>query len=584
MTSSPMPHSARNASGRDELRNIQSASRGLLIAAIVFSIFINLLMLTGPLYMLQVYDRVLGSRSEPTLIALSALVVLLFLAMGLLDHARARILARIGARLQVQLDRRVFEAALARSSTQPGDPLAASAQRDLQSVAQFWASPVATALLDLPWSPLFLAAIFVFHPLLGWLSVLGGLVLIALALANQHRGKAAILQANASAIQADRLADSLRAEAEILRAMGMTGAAFQRWSQARLQAMSVGMVAADSGGAFTSATRTLRLFLQSAILGLGAWLVLQGQMTAGAMIAGSILMGRALAPIEQAIGQWALFTRAREGKQNLIQFLGQQPPEPPRTALPRPKALLQVEGLSIMLPGNSAPTLRNISFTLRPGQALGIIGPSGAGKSTLGRAIIGALRPAAGKIRLDGAELGQYDPDVLGSYIGYLPQTISLFDATVAENIARLAQQPDADSVVAAARAAAAHDMILHLPKGYDTRLSAQGTQLSGGQIQRLALARAHYGNPVLLVLDEPNSNLDNDGSVALNAAIRRTKAAGGSVIIIAHRPAAIQECDLLLVLEDGGRRAFGPKDEVLRGMVKNATEIVQSKGPGGVS
>lgn len=571
-------------SGRAELKQADGSTFRLRLAAILFSVFINILMLTGPIYMLQVYDRVLGSRSEPTLIALSVLVAFLFLAMGLLDHARGRVLARVGARLQALLDRRVFEAALARSSQSPGDMLAASAQRDLQSIAQYWSSPLASALMDLPWTPLFVAAIFVFHPVLGWLCVVGGTVLVALAMANQRKSKGAILQAQATAVEAERMADRLKSEAELLRALGMTGAAFHRWSDARMKSLSVGLSAADTGGGFTSATRTLRMFLQSAILGLGAWLVLRGELTAGAMIAGSILMGRALAPIEQAIGQWGLFTRAREGRENLEKLLAIQPPEPKRTALPRPKAQLDVEGLSVMLPGNPSPILRNLSFSLAPGQALGIIGPSGAGKSTLGRALVGAIRPVGGKIRLDGAELSQYEPDQLGRYIGYLPQSVSLFDATVAENIARLDQNPDADAVVSAARAAAAHDMILHLPKGYDTKLSAIGSHLSGGQIQRVGLARAQYGKPVLLVLDEPNSNLDNDGSVALNAAIRGMKAAGGSVIVIAHRPAAIQECDLLLVLEDGARRAFGPRDEVLRGMVKNATEIVRSKGPGGVS
>ena len=567
-----------------ELRRTQRKARGLLIAAVVFSIFINLLMLTGPLYMLQVYDRVLGSRSEPTLVALSVLVAFLFLAMGLLDHARGRVMGRIGARLQAELDKRVFEAALTRASTAPDDPLAASAQRDLEALQRFWISPVASALMDLPWSPLFLAAIFIFHPMLGLLALLGGAVLVALAIANQAVAKTPILRANSANVAAERMADRLKAEAELLRALGMGGAAFKRWSQARLEALSVGLSSADLAGAFTSTTRTLRMFLQSAILGLGAWLVLRGELSAGAMIAGSILMGRALAPIEQAVGQWSVLTRAREGRQNLAQLLTQVPPEPPRTALPRPRALLEAEGISVLLPGNPTPILRNISFRLEPGQALGIIGPSGAGKSTLGRVLVGAVRPVGGKIRLAGAELAHYDPDTLGSYIGYLPQNVSLFDATVTENIARLAEAPDDAKVVAAAQAAAAHDMILRLPKGYDTRLSAIGGQLSGGQVQRVGLARALYGDPVLLVLDEPNSNLDNDGSVALNAAIRRMKANGNSVIVIAHRPAAIQECDMLLMLEEGTRRAFGPRDEVLRGLVKNHTEIVRKQGPGGVA
>jgi ATP-binding cassette, subfamily C, bacterial len=543
-----------------------------------------MLMLTGPLYMLQVYDRVLGSRSEATLVALSILVIFLFLAMGLLDHARSRLLARIGARLQARLDRRVFEAALTRASVAPGDPLALSAQRDLQSMQQFWSSPVSAALIDMPWTPIFLAAIFIFHPMLGWLAIFGGAVLVILALVNQKMGKTPILRANSANIVAEQMAERLKSEAEVLRALGMSDAAFQRWSAARGEALSTSMTSSDMAGAFNSTTRTLRLFLQSAILGLGAWLVLQGEMTAGAMIAGSIIMGRALAPIEQAIGQWAILTRAREGREHITQLLSLQPPEPRRTALPRPKALLEVEGVSVILPGNPNPILRGVSFRLEPGQALGIIGPSGAGKSTLGRALVGALRPVGGKIRLDGAELIHFDPDTLGSYIGYLPQNVTLFDATVTENIARLAPQPDDAKVVAAARAADAHDMILRLAKGYDTRLSASGGQLSGGQIQRVGLARALYGDPLLVILDEPNSNLDNDGSVALNNAIRRIKAAGGSVIVIAHRPAAIQECDMLLMLEEGQRRAFGPRDEVLRGMVKNHTEIVRKQGPGGVA
>ncbi|MCB6179334.1 type I secretion system permease/ATPase [Rhodobacter sp. Har01] len=573
-----------SAAGRTELARVQRESRGLLVAALIFSIFVNLLMLTGPLYMLQIYDRVLASRSEPTLVALSILVVFLFLAMGLLDHARARLLARIGARLQARLDRRVFEAALTRASTVPGDPLALSAQRDLQAMQQFWSSPIAAALMDMPWTPVFLAAIFVFHPMLGWLAVAGGAVLVVLTLVNQRLGKAPILRASSASVAAEQMADRLKTEAELLRALGMTDAAFRRWSAARTEALSTGMASSDLSGAFSSTTRTLRLFLQSAILGLGAWLVLRGELTAGAMIAGSIIMGRALAPIEQAIGQWALFTRARDGREHLVQLLSLQPLDPARTVLPRPKGLLEAEGVSVLLPGNPAPVLRNVGFRLEPGQALGIIGPSGAGKSTLGRAIVGAIRPVAGRIRLDGAELAQYDPDTLGSYIGYLPQSVTLFDATVTQNIARLAPDPDPAKVVAAAQAADAHGMILRLSKGYDTRLSPSSGQLSGGQIQRVGLARALYGDPVLLVLDEPNSNLDNDGSLALNAAIRRIKAACGSVIVIAHRPAAIQECDLLLVLEEGQRRAFGPRDEVLREMVKNHTDIVRARGPGGVS
>jgi len=570
--------------GHDELAATRADQGGLLVAVVVFSVFVNLLMLTGPLYMLQVYDRVLGSRSEATLVALSVLVAFLFLAMGLLDHARGRIMARIGARMQDRLDRRVFSAALRRLTLHPGDPVALAAQRDLEAVQRLWASPVLLAIFDIPWTPLFLAAIFIFHPLLGWLAVAGGAFLVVVTILNQRMTTGPQQRTNAATLRAEMMSDAIKQESELVQALGMTEAAFDRWQKARSVALAQGVAAADLAGSFGAVSKTFRMFLQSAMLGLGAWLVLQGELSAGAMIAASILTGRALAPIEQAVGQWALVTRAQEGRARLAELLTRQPVDPPRTALPRPRAILEAQNLTVVPPGDTQAVLRMVSFRLEPGQALGIIGPSGAGKSTLARAIIGVWRPAGGKVRLDGASLDQYDPDVLGSYIGYLPQRITLFEGTIAENIARLRSAPDPALVVAAAKKAAAHDMIVKLPDGYDTRVAALGGRLSGGQVQRIGLARALYDDPVILVLDEPNSNLDNDGSMALNLAIRAHKEAGRSVIIMAHRPAAIQECDTLLVLEDGTRRAFGPRDQVLRDMVKNHTEIVRSTGPGGVS
>lgn len=570
--------------GYAELRAARSNQRGLLWAVGIFSTLVNLLLLTGPLYMMQVYDRVLGSRSEATLVALSVLVTFLFLCMGILDHARGRVMARIGASLQEKLDRRVFAAAMRRMAMAPTDQVALAAQRDLEAVQRLWASPVLMSIFDIPWTPIFIAAIFVFHPLLGWLAVGGGVFLIALTVLNQRLTQVPLNRTNGLTLQAERMSDLIKTEAEAVQALGMTGAAFDRWHRARGSALAEGLKAGDLGGRFGSVSKTFRMFLQSAILGVGAWLVLQNEMSAGAMIAGSILMGRALQPIEQAVSQWAMVTRAQEGTRRLAELLTRVPPEPQRTALPRPKAVLEVSSLSVVPPGESQAVLRGVSFQLNEGQALGVIGPSGAGKSTLARALIGVWRPAAGKIRLDGATLDQYDPDVLGSYIGYLPQRVTLFEGTIAENIARLSATPDSTKIVEAAQKAAAHDMILRLPEGYDTRVSTLGGRLSGGQIQRIGLARALYGDPVFLVLDEPNSNLDNDGTMALNIAIRNLKANGGAVLIMAHRPAAIQECDLLLVLEDGARRAFGPRDQVLREMVKNHTEIVRSTGPGGVS
>ncbi len=570
--------------GQQELRKAIKSQSGLLWAVFLFSVFVNLLLLTGPLYMLQVYDRVLGSRSEATLLALSLLVVFLFIIMGILDFVRARVMSRIGAKVQDSLDLRVFSAALKRIGYLPGDPLATAAQRDLEAIQRLWASSVLMAVFDIPWALLFFATIFVFHPVLGWASVVGGLVLVVVTVMNQRMTQGPINQANGNALRAELMSDQIKHEAESIQALGMVGAAFSRWQGARQQALGSTLEASDLTGTFTAVTKTFRLFLQSAMLGLGALLVLEGQLSAGAMIAASILLGRALAPIEQSIGQWGIVTRAQEANRRLSELLSRVPPEPQRTALPRPKALLEVTNLTVVPPGENMPVLKVVNFRLEPGQALGVIGPSGAGKSSLARALIGAWRPANGNVRLDGATLDQYDPDILGSYIGYLPQRITLFEGTIAENISRLSPKRDDVHIVAAAQLAAAHDMITRLPDGYDTKISAIGGRLSGGQMQRIGLARALYGDPILLVLDEPNSNLDNDGSMALNLAIRAMKDKGRSILIMAHRPAAIQECDMLLVLEDGARRAFGPRDTVLREMVKNHTDIVRSSGPGGVS
>ncbi|SMX30732.1 type I secretion system permease/ATPase [Actibacterium lipolyticum] len=570
--------------GLTELRNARRASAGLFGAVLLFSIFVNLLMLTGPLFMLQVYDRVLSSRSEETLLALAVLVAFLFLMMGLLDHARSRVMARAAARFQSLLDARVFSAVLRKAAVAKGNEPPASGLRDLEAVQRFMSSPALMAFFDIPWTPIFLLGIFIFQKWLGVLALTGGFILIAVAILNRWRTRAPALEAALSSNQADHLATQLRAEAEAVRSLGMQGAAFERWEIARVKAQELQLTANDRAGGFTTTTKTLRMFLQSAMLGLGAYLVLHGEMTAGGMIAASILMGRALAPVEQVIGQWSLLQAAAKGWNELGELLADIPEDPERTPLPRPKALLEVQQLTVVPPGEQQAALRMVAFKLEPGQALGVIGQSGSGKSTLARALTGVWRPAGGRIRLDGASLDQYDPDVLGSHIGYLPQRVTLFDGTIAENIAKLALNPDPDMVVAAAKKAAAHDMIVRLPDGYDTRVSSAGGRLSGGQMQRIGLARAMYGNPVLLVLDEPNSNLDSEGSEALNAAIRQMKAEGGSILIMAHRPAAIQECEMLLVLEAGARKAFGPRDEVLKSMVKNYGEIKRSTGSGGVT
>ena len=573
------------AKGRNELRETRSKSRHLYWIVGIFSFFVNLLMLAGPLYMLNIYDRVLSSRSFETLLALSVLVAFLYAMMGILDFVRGRVMGRVGARFQATLDRRVFAAVLKATTLNRAPREAATGLRDLEAVQRLITSPALMALFDLPWVPLFFLGIFLFHPLMGILAVCGAAILLIVALLNQFMSRKPLEAANAASFASEQLGAHIRSESEMVHSLGMRQAAFDRWQVARGQSLDTTIDAADTAGTFTALTKSFRLFLQSAMLGLGAYLVLINQLTPGAMIAGSILLGRALAPIEMLVGQWAIFQRGREGWRNLSVLLGYIPAEQPRTKLPQPKARLVADQVTVVPPGESQAALRMVSFDIHPGQAVGVIGTSGAGKSTLARVLTGVWQPAGGKIRLDGAALDQYDPDVLGQHVGYLPQRVQLFDGTIKENIARMSMTPDDAKVVAAAQAAAAHDMILKLPDGYDTRVSAVSGRLSGGQIQRIGLARALYGDPVVVVLDEPNSNLDNEGSIALNKAIKTLKSEGKIVFIMAHRPSAIQECDVLLVLENGTRRAFGPKDDVLAEMVKNHTDIKRSTGTsGGVS
>jgi|TARA_B110000211_G_scaffold156486_1_gene177352 PrtD family type I secretion system ABC transporter len=570
--------------GGAELRAARGQSSGLYWVVALFSMFANLLMLTGPMYMLQVYDRVLGSKSYETLIALSLLVLFLYGIMGILDFTRGRIMARVGARFQSALDRRVFDAVIRKSAVAP-DLQTQSGLNDLESIQRFITSPVLLAFFDLPWTPIFIAGIFLFHPMLGWMAIGGAVLLILITLLNQFLSRRPQQAAGIAGQQATTMSNQISEEAEMVQAMGMRDAAFTRWEKSRNIALTNQIKATDVSGGFSSLTKTLRLFLQSAMLGLGAYLVLQNEMTPGAMIAGSILLGRALAPVEMMLNQWALVQRAGKGWENLTELLGTVPAEQPRTPLPKPKARLIAKSLTVVPPGEKTAALRGLAFELLPGQALGVIGASGAGKSTLARAVTGVWRPAGGSLRLDAAALEHYEPSILGQHIGYLPQRIQLFDGTIAENIAKLADAPDAELVVQAAKAAAAHEMILELPNGYDTRVSAAQSRLSGGQMQRIGLARAMYGEPVIVVLDEPNSNLDNTGSEALNVAIRGIKARNGAVLIMAHRPAAIQECDVLMVLDKGAVTAFGPRDEVLRGTVKNHATLTNApKNSGGVT
>ncbi|MEO9651591.1 MAG: type I secretion system permease/ATPase [Roseobacter sp.] len=563
--------------GLAELKSARASGTWLLWSVFLFSIFVNLLMLTGPLFMLQVYDRVLGSRSEETLFALSILVVALYGLMGVIDYARGRVLARFGARFQSLLDDRVFDAVLRRAILPKERGAPSSGLRDLETVQSLFSSPVMLAVFDMPWTPMFIAAIFMFHPWLGWLAIFGLVMLIFVTILNNVMTKRKTLAAQNRSMQANGFAEQVRRSAEVVQAQGMSAAVSTRWHGLRDDALNQSINSNDWSGFFTAMTKAFRLFLQSAMLALGAYLVLQGEMTAGAMIAGSILLGRALAPIEQSIGQWPLIQRARAAWATLAQLLASTPPEPETHELPRPEATVSFAGATIVPHGAKAPTLSGVSFKLAAGEVLGVIGKSGSGKSTLAKTILGLTHAAAGEVRFGGATLEQYGTAALGSFIGYLPQDVVLFNGSIAENIARMAIEPDDAKIVEAAKRANAHDMILSLPDGYKTMVQSDDSQLSGGQKQRIGLARAFYGDPVLLVLDEPNSALDNDGSVALNLAVREFKASNRSVVILTHRPTAISECDRLLVVEGGRIVANGPRDEVLKSMVSNVSDIKRS-------
>ncbi|MEP2031256.1 MAG: type I secretion system permease/ATPase [Paracoccaceae bacterium] len=554
-----------------ELEEARRSGASLVLVVLLFSFFVNLLMLTGPLFMLQVYDRVLGSRSEETLAALFLLVGGLYLLMAALDYARGRVMARYGAAFQSALDATVFEANLQQSV---GEDQQRTGLRDLEVIQTLTGSPVFLALFDIPWSPLFLLAIFIFHPMLGWVALTGGGILIAFTLLNQFLTRKKVQRAQMTSQQAHAFANQAQISREIIQSQGMRAAVSDRWLRRQYEALNDRVSSADWTGGFTAVTKAFRLFLQSAMLAVGAYYVLRGELTAGAMIAASILLGRALAPIEQMLGQWGNFQRARNSWNSLNVILSQTPKAIAVTPLPRPDARLSVKSVIVVPPGAKAATLKNIQLEINPGEALGIIGRSGSGKSSIAKTILGLWTPASGEVRLGGAKLDQYDPDQLGRYIGYLPQNVTLLGGTIAENIARMEINADGVAIVAAAKRANAHEMILTLPNGYDTVLEGNQSRLSGGQRQRVALARALYGDPVLLILDEPNSALDADGSEALNQTIRDFKAEGKAVIVMTHRPTAIAECDSLVVLDHGLIVSSGPRDEVLKSQIKNAVDI----------
>ncbi len=551
--------------GRGAVRAALSASRSLVGSMALFSAFVNLLMLTGPLFMLQLYDRVLTSRSEATLVALVGITTFLFLMMGLLDHARGRVLARVGARFQDQLDARVLGAMLTRAGRSPEARTApATGLRDVEAVQRFTSGPGPFAFFDAPWTPIFLAVLFVFHWLLGVLAVVSGVVLVAVALANQMRTARLRNEAGTLGEAALHAAEQFRAGAETVRGLGMRRAAVARTGALRRRALDATIAASDRGGGFAVASRTLRLFLQSMMLRLGAWLAIRGEVTPGVMIAASILLGRALAPLDLAIAQWPVLQRALRAYRALVRLLAETPREAQPMPLPATRALLEAHEVVVVPPGGDTPTVWRVSLRLEPGTAVGIAGPSGSGKSTLARALAGVWPVASGKVTLDGAALDQYGEAARAKRIGWLPQEVVLFDGTVAENIARLAPDPDPEAVVRAARQGGAHEMILTLPGGYNFPVISGGANLSGGQRQRIALARAFWDDPAVVILDEPDAHLDRAGAEALDATVAALKARGGAAVIVGHRQSAFARCDVVFLM-DGGRIA-APRREALPG------------------
>lgn len=558
-----------------ELRLVLTASRTAFLGVALFSAAVNILMLTGPLFMLQVYDRVLASRSSATLLILFAIVVFLYGLMGMLEHYRGQVLARIGAGFQAALDGRVLKAVLKQAEHPVLRERPAGALRDLASIQFALASAGMGALFDLPWTPLFLIVLFIFHSWMGWFALAGAALVLVLALANQVMTRKPQAEAARLAAEADARAEATRKAIETVRGLGMVQAHAQRWIASRDKALVASMSASDAGGALAAATKTVRLLLQSAILGLGALLVLRGEMTPGSMIAGSILLGRALAPVEQTIGHWPQFQRALTAWKDLSKLLAALPAGRAVTELPRPEARLDVRDLAVIPPGETTPAVQGVTFSSRAGDAIAVIGPSACGKSSLARALAGFWPAARGEIRLGGADLHQYESDRLGHYLGYLPQEVALFSGTVAENISRFDTNAQDQAIIAAAQQAAAHDLILGLPQGYDTVLTDAGGRLSGGQRQRIGLARAFYGNPAVLILDEPNASLDDPGVQALNRAISNARTAGKIILIMSHRPSALAECNLVMIIEGGQMRAFGPRDEVLNRFVRAVPSVV---------
>ncbi len=564
MTAVPSTGRADTAAAHDLPTAALASCRSALLSVGIFSAVVNVLMLTGSIYMLQVYDRVIPSRSVPTLVSLSIIVIAIYTVQGVFDWLRQRILSRIG----VALDQALWEpvnAAILRSPLKSNRSGGIQLANDLDSVRGFLSGLGPTTLFDLPWMPLYLAGCFLLHPYLGWTLVAGAVILFGIALLAEILTRKPTREASRNVAARNVQLEAARRNAEVIAALGMEQRFITRIGIANADQMAAQQRGSDVSASLGTLSKTIRFLLQSALLGIGAWLVIEGHATSGVMIASSIMGSRALAPVELAISVWRPFIAARQAWQRLRNTLANDNANNVAVAPERARRILTADQVFVMAPGGSKAIVQNATFRLEAGHAVGVIGPSASGKSTFARALVGIWPAARGDIRLDGATLDQWSAESRGEMIGYLPQDIELFDGTVAENIARFDPQTNEKAVIAAAKAAGAYEMILGLPKGFETQVGEAGSALSGGQRQRVALARALYKDPFMVVLDEPNANLDGEGDAALARAIKGVRARGGIAIIVAHRPAALASVDLVMTFNNGQIQAFGPKDEILR-------------------
>ena len=563
-------------SGKSELNSAFAACAPGLVATGSFSIIINILMLTGPIYMMLVYDRALPSQSVPTLIGLSVLVLGMYAVFGILSVVRSHLLVRMGNRIGNKLQERVFDAQL-RQAIRKGGSNGEDASRDLNLMREFMGGPTPSVLFDIPWTPVYLGVAYILHPYLGYIGLAGVFFLIGIAIINDILTRHNLGKSNTVQRQSNRVMNDAMRNFEVIAAMKMGSGLFKRWSNLQNDAQARQSETSDLAATLSTISRTVRLLLQSAVLGFGAYLAIGGDLSAGSIIAASVIVGRALAPAEQAISGWRQCIAANAARKRLIDVLDENPPLNSSIHLPEPKGEIHFQNVFAIAPNSKTPILKNVSFKISAGEVLAIIGPSGSGKSTLARLMVGAWEPVRGHVRMDRAEMSYWNAVQLRNTVGYLPQTVELFDGSVRDNIARFQDDATDDAIIAASVKADAHDLIVNLPDAYDTQLGESGGALSGGERQRIGLARVLYGDPALVVLDEPNANLDGAGVKALNSTIAKLKDAGKTVVVIAHRPSALALADKVLVLEKGQISAFGPSDEILR-KASEGTEVAAKK------